>query len=296
MAGGNYIQIESMSNTSPNSDDNLIDSAKGTALLLGPIIVLKTIIQYKELLRNFIFRDVKLQYRDSIFGWAWSIAEPLMLSVVYYFFFTILRDVPDRAYTFWVIVGVIVWSLFTKCFVACVESIKKNKSMIQQVFFPREIFPLSIVGSQLIISLFSMIIAVPFMVYFDQPLNINILWVPVGIALTVTLALGLGMLLAPLNVVHNDVFHVTRVATRAGFFVTPVLWTIEMAGPRGNYLDYLLLNPMAVPITMVRNGFRGVPIGIESHFVWYSVIFCILAFCFGTMIFKKFESKVVKYL
>mgnify|MGYP001251754924 CR=1 FL=1 len=264
--------------------------------MLGPIIVLNTIIQYKELLKNFIFRDVKLQYRDSIFGWVWSIAEPLMLSVVYYFFFTIIRDVPDRAYTFWVIIGVITWSLFTKCFVNCVASIKKHKSMIQQVFFPREIFPLSIVGSQLIISLFSLIIAIPFMVYFEQPLNIFVLWVPVGIALTVTLALGLGMLLAPLNVVHNDVIHLTRVATRAGFFITPVLWTVEMAGPRGNYLDFLLLNPMAVPITMVRNGFRGVPIGIESQFIWYSVIFCILAYCLGTMIFKKFEPKVVKYL
>ena len=149
--GGLLIQLDTGSDSSMNDANHLVESGKHTNFLLAPFFVISNFILHKNLIGNLIKRDVKLQYRDSILGWIWSLVEPLLLSIVYYFFFTIIRDVPDRAYTFWVIVGVIVWTLFTRSLVNGVACLRKNKSMIKQVYFPREIFPISIVGSQLII-------------------------------------------------------------------------------------------------------------------------------------------------
>ena len=112
------------------------------------------------------------------------------------------------------------------------------------------------------------------------------------------LALGIGMLVAPLNAKFQDVQHLFRFIVRAGFFVSPVMWTYEMGESRasGVYLDLILLNPMVVPITLARKGFDGSELTIATSSIIYSFGFAFMSLLVGIMIFKKFEAKAVKYL
>jgi ABC-2 type transport system permease protein len=119
--------------------------------------------------------------------------------------------------------------------------------------------------------------------------------IPAGLALVMLFALGVGMGLACLNVVNRDIEHFMQFVTRAGMFLSPVMWTVAMIPPtRSGIIDLLLLNPMVVPITMVRNGISGQPLGIAPIHIAYSVGVCLFAFLAGTMIFKRFEAAAVK--
>jgi len=119
--------------------------------------------------------------------------------------------------------------------------------------------------------------------------------VPLGLALVALLALGVGLGLACLNVVNRDVEHLMAFVTRAGMFLSPVMWSLhQVPASRADIIDTLLLNPVAVPITMVRNGIIGLPLGVEPRHVIYSVAFSVGSFLVGTMVFKRYEATAVK--
>ena len=169
--------------------------------------------------------------------------------------------------------------------------------MIKQIYFPRELFSINTVGSHLVIAILSLFVAIPFMYYFNIAPTIYLLMIPIGLFLASSLALGIGLLLAPLNVVNRDIEHLFHFITRAGFFLSPVMWTVDMIpASRASIMKYLLLNPMVVPITMVRKGIEGEALTIDFFYVIYSFVFCLTSLLLGAIIFKRFESEVIKKL
>jgi len=265
--------------------------------LLGPWLLWVNLRKHHYLVTNFVKRDVRLKYRNSVLGYFWSLLEPLLLAGVYFTLFTIIADNPEREYPLWVLLGVLTWGFFSRSLNGAVTSLTKNAAMIKGVYFPRELFALTTVGSHLVIAALSLLVAIPFMYYFGITPNLYLLMVPLGLILTSLLALGIGLAMACLNAVNRDIEHFFRFVTRAGFFLSPVMWTIDMVPKsRAGMLDYLMLNPMVVPITMIRNGIDGRALGIDFSYVLYSVMFCWLSFFVGAMIFKRFEAGVVKKL
>ncbi len=283
-----------MSSTTETPDRSLREINTPTPFLLAPWLMWVNLRKYHYLVSNFIKRDLRLKYRNSVLGYFWSLLEPLLLAGVYYVLFSIIANRPEENYPLWVLVGVLTWGYFSRCLNGSVACLTKNVSMIKGVFFPRELYALTNVGSNLIITMLSMLVVIPFMIYLGLIPNLNLLMVPLGLLLMSMLALGLGLGVASLNAVNRDVEHFFRFLTRVGFFLSPVMWTIEMAP--SSRVDHLLLNPMVVPITMVRNRIDGRTLGIEGLFVFYSVLFCLLSFILGTMFFKRHEAGVVKRL
>jgi len=275
-------------------ENELSEINKSKSFWLGPLTIWRNIREHHYLISNFIQRDLRLKYRNSFLGYFWSLLEPLLLSGVYFVLFVIIKGSPEPNYPLWVIVGVIVWGHFSQSLSGSISSLTQNSGLIKQVYFPREMFAITKVGSNLIIATLGLFVAVPFMFYLDISPNEQLLMVPLGLILVSMLALGVGLLLACLNAVNRDIEHFFRVVTRAGFFLSPVMWTIEMASE--NALRYLMVNPMVVPITMIRNGIDGRSLGIESLYVTYSFLFCTISLLLGCMVFKYYEARVVKKL
>lgn len=278
----------------PSTQAELREINPPSPFLMGPWLMWQNLRQHHYLVSNFIKRDLRLKYRNSVLGYFWSLLEPLLLAGVYFVLFTILGNRPER-YILWVLCGVITWTFFNKSLNGSLTSLTRSGGMIKQVYFPREIFSFTIVGSNLCIACLSLVITIPFMYHFGIWPSIYLLMVPLGLLLTALLALGLGLAMACLNAINRDIEHFFRFVTRAGFFLSPVLWTLNMVpSSRQKVLDYLLLNPMVVPITMVRNGIDGNGLGIDMVYVVYSVVFCLLSFLLGSMVFKRYEAEVVK--
>lgn len=130
----------------------------------------------------------------------------------------------------------------------------------------------------------------------QSPITVHLLWVPVGVFMAGFMALGFGMMMAPLNCVQRDVQHLIRFITRAGFFVSPVMWTAEMAMERGAWGEAALWNPMVLPITMVRHGLEGKLVDLPSPIIFSSIVVAIIVYLVGTIVFSKYERGAVKYL
>lgn len=255
-----------------------------------------TLFKHRFLVQNLVRREIRGRYRNAMLGYAWTVLEPALLASVYYFLFIMLAGNPDKMYPIWVIMGVVVWSCFGKALQGTVSSLSKNGQTLHLVYFPRIIFPMTAVAGNIIISLMSCIVVVPIMIFYELPLTIYILYIPLSILMSGFLAIGLGMLVAPLNCIQRDVEHLFRFIVRAGFFLSPVMWTYEMALERGAFGEMVLYNPMVVPLTMARHGLSGESLGIPLVGVLGSIAFGIVMWLFGSYIFNKYEAEAVKYL
>jgi ABC-type polysaccharide/polyol phosphate export permease len=253
--------------------------------------------KYKFLTKNLIGRTVRGRYRNSMLGYFWSVLEPLMLSIVYYFLFNMLAGNPDRLYGVWVLIGVIIWSSFGKSLTATITSLSSNKGVINLIYFPRVIFPISLMFSNIVLSLMSCIVIFPILYAFEVQPSLYLLYIPAAVFLSGFLGIGLGMVFAPLNCIQKDVEHLFRFIVRAGFFFSPVMWTYEMALERGTFSSTLLsLNPMVTPITIARHGFAGHSTTLPTFSLVYCLSFAIIMWVIGSMIFNRYERQAVKYL
>ena len=266
--------------------------------LKGPHLFLGTIISEWYLIKNMVSRDLKGRYSRASIGFGWIFLEPLLLSAVYYFLFTIIANRPEPNYALHVIIGVIVWGHFGKSLQATISCLSNGGNLIKQVYFPREILAISPVLSQLWISVISLTAVIPVMLYLGVMPSTTIWMLPVALILTSMLALGFGLIFAPLNAFSQDVSHLFRFIIRAGFFLSPVMWTYEMMITRApdNWVNIIMLNPMVIPLTYARHGLDGTTIEFEVTHLLYCVGVAVLSLLIGMAIFKRLESKAVKHL
>lgn len=279
-----------------SSDSELVEVGKRGESWKAFITNITTLFKHRFLVQNLVRREIRGRYRNAMLGYAWTVIEPALLASVYYFLFIMLAGNPDKMYPIWVIMGVVVWSCFGKALQGTVSSLSKNGQTLHLVYFPRIIFPMTAVTGNIIISLMSCIVVVPIMIFYELPLTIYILYIPLSILMSGFLAIGLGMLVAPLNCIQRDIEHLFRFIVRAGFFLSPVMWTYEMALERGAFGEMVLYNPMVVPLTMARHGLSGESLGIPWLGIFGSIGFGIVMWLVGSYIFNKYEAEAVKHL
>ncbi|MGB1568011.1 MAG: ABC transporter permease [Candidatus Poseidoniaceae archaeon] len=263
---------------------------------LAPVHTISEVRKNRFLVRNLIRREIRGRYRNAALGYAWTVIEPALLASVYWFLFIMLSGNPDEMYAVWVLIGVIVWSCFSKSLNAATNSLTKNMRTIHLVYFPRSIFPVSGVGANIVVTLMSCMVILPIIYIYDMPITVHMIWIPLGVMMAGFMALGLGMMMAPLNCVNRDVEHLVRFITRAGFFVSPVMWTAEMAMERGAWGEAALWNPMVVPITMVRHGLEGRIVELPYGIIVASIVASIVFYLIGSIVFSRYERGAVKYL
>jgi ABC-type polysaccharide/polyol phosphate export permease len=271
----------------------LVEPNPPPSLLGGLARMARDVRRHRHLVGNFVSRDIRLKFRDSKLGYLWSILEPLLMTGVYVVLFTVIAGKPEPLYPLWVVIGVITWNFFGRSLTGSLTALTGNEGIIKQVYFPRILFAVNTVASGAVMALLSLFVAVPFLIYHRIPPTAGLLLVPAGLLLTALFAMGLGLALACLNVVFRDAEFIMRFVVRAGFYLSPVMWTFHMV-PKSRASVAVLLNPMSVPITMVRNGIDGSSLGISSGWILYSVAVCVSIFLVGVCIFQRYEAGVVK--
>ena len=197
-----------------SKEKTLTEINKVNSFWLGPWIIWLNIQKHRFLISNFIQRDLRLKYRNSVLGYFWSLLEPLMLSGVYFILFVIIKGSPEPNYPLWVIIGVIIWGHFSQSLNGSIGSLTQNSGLIKQVYFPREIFAIAKVGSNLVIASLGLLVSIPLIYILDIQPNLNLLMVPVGLIMVSMLSLGIGLSLACLNTTNRDIEHFFRFVTR----------------------------------------------------------------------------------
>ena len=182
--------------------------------------------RYRELVRNLIARDLKVRYKNSVLGIAWSWLNPLLMMMVFTIVFTVINRAPPNIahYPLFVLSGILPWNFFSASVVGATASIVGGSYLIKKVYFPREVLPLVAVLSNMI----NFVIALP--VFFGMALAFGVrltpwaLFMPVVLLVQVIFSVGIGLILATLNVYYRDTQIIMEVVMLAWFFVTPILW------------------------------------------------------------------------
>ncbi|OQY42206.1 MAG: hypothetical protein B6242_16455 [Anaerolineaceae bacterium 4572_78] len=208
---------------------------------------------YRELIHQLVMSDLKMRYKNSMLGVAWSLLNPLLMMIVFTAVFTILQNEAIADYPVFIMVGLVPWQFFTSSVAAATVCIVGNAHLINKVYFPREVLVISVVLSNLVNFLIALLLLIPLLWIFEMPIGISILLLPFVILVQTIFTLGIAFITATANVFYRDVRMLVEVALMAGFFLTPIFYPLDIL-PRsyelfGINLDVwrmmFYLNPLA---------------------------------------------------
>jgi lipopolysaccharide transport system permease protein len=239
----------------PNSTDGNVEPLP--VLRITPpsrwwVVPVTELWRARELAYFFVWRDVKIRYKQTAIGAAWAILQPLLAMLVFTLFFGKLAHIPSEGlpYQVFVYAGLLPWMYFAASLQNATNTIVENQRVITKVYFPRLILPLSAVLSGLVDFGISFLIFVVMMVYYRIEPTIQILWLPAFLLLAVLTAFGVGLWLSALNAIYRDVRYVLPFLVQLWLFASPVIYPPTLMSAKWRWL--FGLNPMAGVI----EGFR----------------------------------------
>lgn len=242
---------------------------------------------YRELLYFLTWREVKVRYKQTLLGFAWAILQPFFMMVVFTLFFGNLAKVPSEGvpYPLFNYTALLPWTLFAEGLNRSSMSMVSNTNLIQKVYCPRLILPISGILSPVVDFAIAFIILVGMMFYYGYPPTIEVLWLPVFVILALITSLGVGLWLSAINVKYRDVRYVIPFLTQLWLFASPVVYSSNLLPE--TYRIIYGINPMAGVI----EGFRWALLGMEppSYLIAISAIVILVIFISGLYYFRRNE-------
>lgn len=227
--------------------------------LFNPLMIVRNLWRHRELLIQFVRREVEARYRGSFLGVLWSFINPLVLLLIYTFVFGFVfgarwpQAQTSNLSEFALILfcGIIPYHIFSECVSRAPTLIISVRNYVKKVVFPLEILPVSVLGA----ALFHALISLSVLVIANLLLNGQITWtlilIPLVLLPLVFLCLGLTWFLASLGVFVRDINHTVGLIVQAMFFVTPIFYSVDMI-PNPTLQQLMHLNPLTPVIGNMR--------------------------------------------
>ena len=245
---------------------------------------------YRELFYFLAWRDILVRYKQTAIGIAWALIQPFMTMVVFTVVFGNLAKLPSEGvpYPILVFAGMLPWQFFANSLGNCSNSLVNNSNLIAKVYFPRLIVPASALVVCFVDFLVAGMVLLGLMIWYDFVPSIRIITLPLFIAIAFTIALGVGLWFASLNVKYRDFRYLVPFITQFGLYISPVGFSSSVIPPQWRLL--YSLNPMVSVI----DGFRWAILGGESTLYFpgfiLSVTLVILFLVSGIWYFRRMEK------
>jgi lipopolysaccharide transport system permease protein len=246
---------------------------------------------YRELLYFFVWRDVKVRYKQTVIGVSWVIIQPLLTMGIFTLFFGRLAKLPSDGlpYPVFYFTALVPWTYFATALQSCTNIVVENQRVITKVFFPRLVLPISAVISGLVdFAIGFVVMCIVIGIYGIRP-GIAALWLPVLLFLAVLTALGVGLWMSALNALYRDIRYVVPFLIQFWMFASPVAYPSSLVPLRWRWLYGL--NPMAGVI----DGFRWSLTGhgqSPGPLLLASTAAVVLVLIGGLFFFQRMEGSV----
>jgi len=252
-------------------------------------LALGELVEYRELAAFFVWRDIKVRYKQTALGVTWALLQPIATMVVFSVVFGRLAHVPSDGvpYPLFALAGLLPWQLFSSALTASAGSLVSSAGLLTKVYFPRLVVPLAAVMATFVDFLVSLAVLAGLMAYYHAAPGAAVVTLPLFLALALTTALGVGLWFAALNVRYRDVQYVMPFLVQVWLFASPVAYSASMI-PSARWRAIYGLNPMAGAI----QGFRWALVGgpAPGAIVWPSVAVAVALLVSGVVFFKRFED------
>ena len=213
--------------------------------------------EYRELLYFFIWRDIKIRYKQTMLGAGWAIIQPFLTMVVFSIFFGWLAKMPSDhiPYPIFTFIALVPWTYFANALSKASNSLVDNEQIITKVYFPRLLIPIASVLAGLTDFAIAFVILIGMMLWYGFAPTIAIWTIPLFIIMAAITALSVSLWLAALNVQYRDVRYVVPFLTQFWLFASPIAYPSSLVPEQWRPLYGL--NPMAGVV----EGFRWALLG-----------------------------------
>lgn len=251
------------------------------------IIDLREVWEYRELFYNFILRDIRVRYKQTLIGFLWVLLQPLCMMILFTVLFGGFAKIQTGGipYPIFCLSALLPWILFSEGLSRSVTGMISNAGIITKVYFPRVILPMSSVISPVVDFCIALILLILLMVYYGYIPTIMILLLPIFILLTILTSFAMGLIMSAINVKYRDVQYTLPFLIQMGLYMSPIVYPISMIPEQ--YQSIYMLNPMVGVI----EGFRWILLGTPfSTTTWISIWFLIIFIPLGLIYFKDMEN------
>ena len=204
---------------------------------------------YRELVSNLTIRDLRLKYKRSSLGVAWSLLNPLIMMAIYTAVFSVfLRVVNSPHYWALVLGGLLSWLFFANALGSATVAFAQSANLISKVYFPIEALPVASVLANFVNFAISLLVFLVVIVIARLPLGPSLMLLPVILLAQLAFTLGLSLFVATITVYFRDLEHLIGLALTALFYLSPVLYPLNPSAlPHGaaRFIPWLNLNPMS---------------------------------------------------
>lgn len=249
----------------------------------------KELWDYRELFYTLAWRDIKVRYKQTFIGAVWAMLQPFVLMVVFSVFFGQVAGLAQEGipYPIFVFTGLLFWNLFSNSLSASSDSLVSNQAMLQKIYFPRVILPISTMIVFLVDFFFASLIMIVLMIYYGfAPTVVGIVLIIPALFITVLSSAGLGLALASINVKYRDVRYVLPFFVQILLFITPVIYPPDILG---EYQWLWFLSPMAGVVDTMRAGMLGID-SIDWQLLGGSFLVSLVFLISGVTVFNKTEK------
>lgn len=244
--------------------------------------------RFRELLYFLIWRDIKIRYKQTALGAVWAIVQPLFAMLLFTLFFGKLARIPSDGipYPVFAYAGLLPWTFFANAVTNSSNSLIGSSSLITKVYFPRVIIPAAAVAAGLLDLAIAFVLLIPLVIYYGIQPTASILLLPVFVLLTTTLAIGVGLWSAALNVKYRDVRYALPFLIQLWLFASPVIYPLSLIPAKWRLI--LLLNPMTGFIEGFRSSLFGRAFDISA--IATGVVVTLVVLLIAVFTFRRIED------
>ena len=266
----------------------------------------RDIFRYRELLINLVRKDLKVRYKSSVLGFLWSLLNPAMLLLVYYFVFSVLLGSGVPRFPIYLLSGLLVWNLFNVGLVSATGSVVASSGIVNKVWFPREVLPLSAIGAAVVHFFLQGVVMIATLLIFRHPVEWAYLpLLPVALLALLLFLAALSLLMSAVNVYLRDMQHLVEIALVPWFFCSPIVYSYEIIADKLGDLEWIyLLNPVTPVVLVFQRAIYGDYANVLHDFSywWYArniavVIVVSLGLLAGALsVFRRLEGNFTEEL
>lgn len=272
----------------------IVNGVKGyIQLITGLKQHINNFAKYKTLLKELVVKELKLKYKRSVLGFLWSVLNPLLMMCIMTLVFSTLFESDIQNFPIYLILGQTIFTFFSEATNGAMGSVVSNSSLINKVYIPKYIFPMSKIIFALCNFLFSMAAVIIVMIFTRVSITGAVIMFPIGLIYLSMFSLGIGLVLAAYGVFFRDITHLYGVLILAWTYLTPIFYPTSILPE--NVLPIVQANPM----THFINYFRQVVMygqipSLSANIVCF--VYGIVALIIGVVIFYKKQDKFILYI
>jgi len=254
---------------------------------------LKTFYNYRDLLWEFVKKDIKLKYRNSFLGILWSMLNPLLVMLVLTFIFSNVFKNKIPNFPVYCLSGRLLYSYFSQTTNQCMKSITGKSSLIKKIYVPKYMYPLSRAISAFIMFLISLVPLVGMMIITNVKIDKMTFLGIVPLISLFFISLGIGLFLATVNVFFRDMQHLYSVILMIIMYMSAIFYSPDIIIPK--YAIIMKLNPIFPVICAFRDCIlNGQITGIGNWIL--CLVYPILAMVIGLFVFYKKQDKFILHI